>query len=109
MGLTAGGGDLTTFAVGDFNLSKEDGTMLRFDIYSPIERDVTIELTALKDKQPQAYRCIAHTVPGEWTTITRAAADFKDDKLRALKAWSDVKRLSVIDVNGVMLNNILWT
>ncbi len=109
LGLTAGGGDLTTFAVGDFNLSKEDGTMLRFDIYSPIERDVTIELTALKDKQPQAYRCIAHTVPGEWTTITRAAADFKDDKLRALKAWSDVKRLSVIDVNGVMLNNILWT
>ena len=38
-----------------------------------------------------------------------SCADFKDDKLRALKTWNTVKRLTVCDVNGVMLNNILWT
>ena len=41
--------------------------------------------------------------------LHRAAADFKDEKLRALKQWNDVKRLTVTDVKGVMLNNILWT
>lgn len=109
LGLTAGGGDLTTFAVGDFNLAKEEGTMLRFDIYCEKEREVIIELTAMKDDMPQTYRTSAHTAAGEWITVTRAGADFKDDKLRALKSWSEVKRLSVLDVNGVMLNNILWT
>ena len=109
LGLTADGGDLTTFAAGDFNLSKEDGTMLRFDIYCATEREVTVELTALKDRKPEIYRNVVRTTAGEWTTCTRAAADFKDEKLRALKQWNDVKRLTVTDVKGVMLNNILWT
>ena len=109
LGLTAGGGDLTTFAVGDFNISKEDGTMLRFDVYCKTGREVVMELTAMKDGGPAVYRTAVYTTPGEWTTVTRACADFKDDKLRALKTWTTVKRLTVCDVNGVMLNNILWT
>lgn len=109
LGLTADGGDLTTFAVGDFNMRKEPDTMLRFDAYCEKDREVSIELTAMKDKVPVIYRSSVYTHAGEWTSCTRAASDFKDEKLIALKSWDEVKRLTVNDIGGVMLNNVLWT
>ena len=71
LGLTSGGGDLTTFAVGDFNLAKEEGTMLRFDIYCEKEREVIIELTAMKDDMPLTYRTSAHTAAGRSPSSVR--------------------------------------
>ena len=109
LGLTADGGDLTTFAAGDFNVLKEPDTMLRFDVFCEKDREVVLELTALKDKTPVIYRSVFYTKAGEWTTCTGSAADFKDDKLIALKSWSGVKRLTVRDIGGLMLNNVLWT
>lgn len=109
LGLTADDGDLTTFAVGDSNMCKDAGTMLRFDVYCEKDRTVEVTLTAVRDKVTSVYRASAHIRAGEWQSCVLQCSDFKDEKLIPLKSWDDIKRFTLVDVAGALFNNILWT
>lgn len=108
-GVTAPAGNLSTYILGDTFFESNDDSILQFDCYTSSTRDVTVELCVETGKA--AYEFYTATVEiegGEWQKIAFDHADFKTKELVPLKNWNNVKKLSFLDVNGVLVGNLIW-
>ena len=47
-------------------------------------------------------------VGGEWQKIALSHSDFKTKDLVSLKDWNRVKKLSFVDINHALINNVIW-
>lgn len=107
-GITADGGDLTTYVMGTNSVNTEGCTIFKFDAYSKSEKDILIELSVIADKKPVRYSASCHITAGEWCNCTLETGDFKDDKMIPLKGWEGIRELTFKDIAGTVLNNLMW-
>lgn len=107
-GITAAGGDLTTFVLGTGKVTPDGGNLFRFDAYSEKARDICVEMSVVRDKKVIRYYACCHIDGGEWYPCTLDTSDFKDDKMIPLRSWDNMKQLTFKDISGMLLNNIMW-
>lgn len=82
-------------------------TALHIDVYSPTERELEIAVYTYPDIKK--YTARVSLQGGEfWQKVLLEYTDFKSDEGRTLTKFANAKILSVIDVNGIILNNFLW-
>lgn len=82
-------------------------SMLHLDAYSTKERDLCVCAYNLPDFKK--YTATSHLQGGEfWQKLLLETADFKSEEGRTLTSFSNVKTLEFVDVNGTILNNLLW-
>lgn len=82
-------------------------SMFHFDANSALERNLCVCAYALPDLKK--YTATAHLQGGEfWQKLLLETADFKSEEGRTLTSFSSVKTLEFVDVDGVILNNLLW-
>lgn len=109
LGVTAFKGDLSTFYIADKNFERTETSILQFDCYSEKERILEVELSVeANDFAYDHYRVSIKLTGGEWQKISLAHADFKTSELVALKNWDRVKKLSFIDIDNTLINNLIW-
>lgn len=82
-------------------------SMLHFDANCYRERDLHVCAYTLPDFKK--YQAKARLQGGEfWQKLLFETTDFKSDEGRPLTSFSSVKTLEFVDVDGVILNNLLW-
>lgn len=82
-------------------------SMFHFDANSTGERDLCVCAYVLPDLKK--YKATTHLQGGEfWQKLLLETADFKSEEGRTLTSFSSVKTLEFVDVDGVILNNLLW-
>lgn len=82
-------------------------SMFHFDANSTDERDLCVCAYVLPDLKK--YKATTHLQGGEfWQKLLLETADFKSEEGRTLTSFSSVKTLEFVDVDGIILNNLLW-
>ncbi len=108
-GVTAGKGNLSTYYISDKNFERKETSILQFDCYSESDRTLVVELSVETDDfSYESYRVSVKVTGGEWQKIALSHTDFKTKDRVALKDWNRVKKLSYIDIDNTLINNILW-
>ena len=108
-GVTAFKGNLSTFYIADKNFERTETSILQFDCYSEKERILEVDLSVEADDFAyDHYKVSIKLTGGEWQKISLAHADFKTSELVALKNWERVKKLSFIDIDNTLINNLIW-
>ena len=108
-GVTAGKGNLTTYYISDKNFERLESSILQFDCYSEKDRTLTVGLQVETDDfSYESYTVDVKITGGEWQKIALSHSDFKTKDLVALKDWERVKKLSFIDINHTLINNVIW-
>lgn len=82
-------------------------SILHFDAYSTQNRDLCVCAYTLPDLKK--YKATSHLQGGEfWQKLLLETTDFKSEEGRTLTSFSIVKTLEFVDVDGTILNNLLW-
>lgn len=107
-GITCESGSLSTYSIGSYTLKSVSQNLLQFDACANQNRDLIIEVCSGTYGAYKTYRAKASLQKDTWKKCSLRLSDFKDKDLISLKSWRNVKKLSFIDANGVLLNNIIW-
>lgn len=80
--------------------------ILHFDAFSTEEKNLCVNVYTTDLKK---YKATTHLQGGEfWQKLLLETTDFKSEEGRPLSAFSNVKAIEFADVDGVVLNNLLW-
>lgn len=107
-GISAQNGDLFTYSIQESGYQFTPENLLKFDLYSSQDRDVTIVITAGIFGSHHNYYSTVHVNKDEWTKCSLKVTDFKSSSLVPLKSWSNIKKLTIKNINGAVLTNVLW-
>lgn len=104
-GITTDYGELICYKIGDIK-GKKDDSILQFDCYSKIDKEITVKLT---DENLVEYSAIISVKASEkWERFSLEVNDFKDSNLMTLKTLENIKVLSFVNAENILLNNIIW-
>ncbi len=108
-GVTAFKGNLSTYYISDKNFERKETSILQFDCYSEKDRILEVDLSVETDDfSYDHYKVSINVTGGEWQKISLSHADFKTNELVSLKDWDRVKKLSFIDIDNTLINNLIW-
>ena len=108
-GVTSDKGNLSTFYISDKNFERKETSILQFDCYSETDRTLTVEfLVEADDFAYESYTVDVDVVGGEWQKITLSHGDFKTKELVTLRDWDRIKKLTFVDIDGTLINNLIW-
>ena len=107
-GITCERGNLTTYSIGEYKLRSVSENLLLFDAYSKKKTSLIVEVCSGTYGHYKTYRAKVQLSNDSWKKCSLKLFDFKDENLVPLKAWRDVKKLTFIDLNGILLSNIIW-
>ncbi len=108
-GVTARRGNLSTYYISDKNFERKETSILQFDCYCEKDRNLVVELSVETDDfSYESYMVNVKIVGGEWQKIALSHSDFKTKELVSLKDWNRVKKLSFVDINHALINNVIW-
>lgn len=108
-GVTARKGNLSTYYISDKNFERKETSILQFDCYCQSDRTLQVELSVETDDfSYEPYRVSVKVTGGEWQKIALSHSDFKTKDRVSLKDWNNVKKLSFIDIDYTLINNIIW-
>lgn len=107
-GVTVEKGNLVGFNVNEKRKLCTDG-ILQISAYSLRERNIIIRLTTLENGKYKGYTAKVYLDGGfVWQKIRLESDDFRDEKQIGLENWDNIKKLEIIDAEGVLFNNMLW-
>lgn len=107
VGISAKKGNLSLCRSAREKAFREQMSALHFDVYSPVKRNLEVAIYV----QPDFKKFTARTQlqGGEfWQKVLLEYTDFKSEEGKTLPKFSNTKVLSIIDVEGLLLNNFLW-
>lgn len=101
-------GMLVSFNVNESRTLNTSG-MLQMSVYSIAERNIILRLTTLENGKYKKYTAKAY-IPGDfdWQKLKFDSDDFRDEKQFALEGWNNLKKLEIINAEGILFNNMLW-
>lgn len=100
---------LLTYAIGDLFKAAEENYSLRFYAYTPEDKEVTIIVKVLMENKITEYSTkINIYATGDWNAFIIDSQDLKDNFLKPLKTWEQVKILSFKNAENVLFNNFIW-
>ena len=108
-GITAERGNLSTYLIGEISPRMADQKLLQFDAYAATDRAchvvVCVDEGAGKHRN---YTASATIAGGAWNKVSLEVQSFKSDDFMTLKSWQKVKKLTFMQADGILFNNILW-
>lgn len=109
MGVTAIKGNLSTYYISDKNFERRDNSIFQFDCYSNTARTLKVVMSVENDDFSYTSYYVEVNLPkDEWQKISLSHGDFKTKDLVSLKEWNNVKKLSFLDIDNTLINNIIW-
>ena len=109
VGVTAIKGNLSTYYISDKNFERKENSIFQFDCYSQVDRTLKVEMSVETDDFSYTSYAVEVKLPkGEWQKIALSHGDFKTKDLVSLKEWNKVKKLSFLDIDNTLINNIIW-
>lgn len=109
IGVTAIKGNLSTYYISDKNFERKENSIFQFDCYSQVDRTLKVEMSVETDDFSYTSYAVEVKLPkGEWQKIALSHGDFKTKDLVSLKEWNKVKKLSFLDIDNTLINNIIW-
>ena len=101
-------GKLVSFNVNEQRTLNANG-MLQMSVYTITERNIIIRLTTLEDGKYKRYDAKAYIPAGfDWQKLKFDADDFRDDKQIGMDGWNNLKKIEIINAEGILFNNMLW-
>ncbi len=108
-GVTANKGNLSTYYISDKNFERKDTSIFQFDCFCQTDRILKVEMSVeTNDFSYESYTVDVKLTGGEWQKIALSHCDFKSKDRVPLKNWNSVKKLSYIDIDNTLINNIIW-
>lgn len=107
-GITSSIGNLSTYTIGEYKFKCELQNLLQFDACSKEARSLVVEICSEKDGKYDYYYSTINLPKNNWTKFALKVTDFKTKNLIPLKDWGNIKKLTFIDVDNTLINNILW-
>lgn len=106
-GICVSEGVLVGYNVGETRRLDTDGN-LQISAYFPFEKDIVVRITVDRDgyKQFSAYCKLESGV--NWQKLILSPMDFRDEAKRSMETWDDMKKIELINAEGVLFNNMLW-
>lgn len=109
MGVSANKGNLSTYYISDKNFERNSNSFFQFDCYSEKDRTLKVVMSVETDNfSYELYMVDVKLQGGEWQKISLSHGDFKSKELVPLKTWDNVKKLSFIDIDNTLINNVIW-
>lgn len=106
-GISAKSGNLTLIRSLSEMKSLSRSAALHLDAYSKSER--TLEIVLYNYPELKKYTAHAHLKGGEfWQKLLFECTDFKSEEGKTLPAFTGVKMIELVAVDGVVFNNFLW-
>lgn len=85
----------------------DSSSFLQFDLYSPLKRDLTIEIHTYPDLKK--FNSKISIEGGEfWQKTMLCPSDFKSVEGRTLPSFTNAKLFLFMESEGIIFNNILW-
>lgn len=107
-GVTVEKGTLVSYSVNEKRKLWTEG-ILQISAYSITSKNILIRLTILDDGNYKEYTAKAFLDGGfAWQKLMISCDDFRDEKQLALENWDNIKKIEIIDAEGVLFNNMLW-
>ena len=107
-GVTVDKGILVSFSVNEKRKLSAEG-ILQISAYSITEKTITIRLTILENDKYKEYTAEAYLSGGfNWQKLKFQSDDFRDNKHIGLDNWDNLKKIEIINAEGVLFNNMLW-
>ena len=100
-------GVLVGYNVGETRRLDTDGK-LQISAYSLAKKEITVRLTVDRDgyKTYSAKHKLESNV--NWQKLIFGPNDFRDKANKSMETWDDMKKIEIIDAEGVLFNNMLW-
>ena len=109
VGVTAQKGNLATYKISDKKYEHSENSIFQFDCYSATNRSLFVEMCVEIDLfKYEYYRVEVRLVGEEWQKIALSHNDFKTKERIPLKDWKKVKKLSFLNIDGILISNIIW-
>jgi hypothetical protein len=108
-GVTTEKGSLITYKLADPNFMPEDTSIIQFDAYTEVDRTIVFSIYKEVEGKMTVFKAQYPLKPGAtWNKIKFELNDFKTDEYIVMKNWNNILKTEISNVNGVLINNILW-
>lgn len=106
-GVSVEHGSLTLYRSKQETMAVSRSAILHFDAYSTQERELLV--CVYSDTELKKYTARKKLQGGEfWQKLLLETTDFKSEEGRTLSSFSQVKTIEFENVDGILLNNLLW-
>ena len=107
-GITTQIGNLSTYTIGEYKFKCENQNLLQFDVCSSKSRELTVEITSGSNGVYNLFYSTITIPENVWTKCSLKVSDFKTKDLVPLKEWGNIKKLTFLNVDNALFNNIIW-
>ena len=100
---------LRLYRFGDGRYRPAENALLKFDVYSPADAELTVSLCVCEGEQKSFFTRVLHVPGGDcWTNHVLGAKDFKDGVNMPLQSFSRAAYLCFRSEGTVCVNNLIW-
>lgn len=109
-GVGVNNGGIATYKITSPIFKGEDEEFLKFDIYSPVSKEITVFcLDKAGTLEEHFHKCTIQVIGGEmWQPVEVKKQNFKTDDGQPLKSWQEISLICYYPAEGILINNLIW-